>query len=529
MFFIKDRKLILCGLFSIDRSFIMLQINKLNMYHLKDLSELIHDLNVIVNPGEKVAIIGDEGTGKSTLLRYLNKDKEIFNFISIKAEKVDHFQNIGYLPQIMSPALEDLSVNEFIYKGEDPNFIHYDLLYKYAAELSFPNEKINSNQLLKTLSGGEKIKIQLLKLLMQDPDLLLLDEPTNDLDLHTVKWMEEFIKNSSLTIIYVSHDEELLSNTATKIIHLELLHQRTRPRSTVANLPYEEYTEQRQNKFIHQESVAKKQREDYQNKIEKHQQVEQKVHNEQQKAKDAGVGRLLKKKMASIKATGRRFEREKKSFEDIPITSNPILIKFSNMESYVSNKIILNWKDSNIKIEDKQLVESINLKIQTGEKIGIIGNNGVGKSTLLYKIWQELKKREDIVAGYMPQNYTENTELSQTPIEFLTRSGDREERTQIMTYLGSLRYTTEEMTHNLSQLSGGQLAKLWLAKFDITGANVLLLDEPTRNFSPLSQPELLELFKNYEGTIISVSHDRTFLNQVCSKIYKLTSDSLILL
>src|SRR5699024_4691001 len=104
-------------------------------------------------------------------------------------------------------------------------------------------------------------------------------------------------------------------------------------------------------------------------------------------------------KMASIKATGRRFEREKKSFEDIPITSNPILIKFSNMESYVSNKIILNWKDSNIKIEDKQLVESINLKIQTGEKIGIIGNNGVGKSTLLYKIWQELKKREDIVAG----------------------------------------------------------------------------------------------------------------------------------
>ena len=92
-----------------------------------------------------------------------------------------------------------------------------------------------------------------------------------------------------------------------------------------------------------------------------------------------------------------------------------------------------------------------------------------------------------------------------------------------MTYLGSLRYTEEEMYHNLRQLSGGQLAKLWLAKLDIIGANVLLLDEPTRNFSPLSQPELLELLQKFEGSIISVSHDRTYLNHVCSQIYQLTS------
>lgn len=95
-----------------------------------------------------------------------------------------------------------------------------------------------------------------------------------------------------------------------------------------------------------------------------------------------------------------------------------------------------------------------------------------------------------------------------------------------MTYLGSLRYTEEEMYHNLRQLSGGQLAKLWLAKLDIIGANVLLLDEPTRNFSPLSQPELLELLQKFEGSIISVSHDRNYLNHVCSQIYQLTSDSI---
>ena len=155
-----------------------------------------------------------------------------------------------------------------------------------------------------------------------------------------------------------------------------------------------------------------------------------------------------------------------------------------------------------------------------------MGANGVGKSTLLHEIWQELKNREDIKVGYMPQNYTENMNLEQTPIEFMTETGEKDERTQIMTYLGSLRYTQEEMHHNLGQLSGGQLAKLWLAKLDIIGANVLLLDEPTRNFSPLSQPELLELFQNFEGSIISVSHDRNYLNYVCSHIYQLTSDSI---
>lgn len=131
-------------------------------------------------------------------------------------------------------------------------------------------------------------------------------------------------------------------------------------------------------------------------------------------------------------------------------------------------------------------------------------------------------QRTDITVGYMPQNYTEGIDLKQTPIEFLTQSGSRDEKTTIMTYLGSLRYTTEEMNHRLNQLSGGQLAKLWLAKFDIEGVNTLLLDEPTRNFSPVSQPELLKLFQDFSGTIISVSHDRNFLDNVCEEIYELT-------
>lgn len=118
--------------------------------------------------------------------------------------------------------LEEYTINDFIYKDEDPNLMRYDLLYKIAGDVAFPQDKIHSNQRMNTLSGGEKIKIQLVKILMQDPDLLLLDEPTNDLDIQTIHWLENFIKNSSLTIVFVSYDETLLTKAATVYGNIEI-------------------------------------------------------------------------------------------------------------------------------------------------------------------------------------------------------------------------------------------------------------------------------------------------------------------
>lgn len=126
--------------------------------------------------------------------------------------------------------------------------------------------------------------------------------------------------------------------------------------------------------------------------------------------------------------------------------------------------------------------------------------------------------RTDIHAEYMPQNYEELLNLSATPVDFLAQSGDKEERTKIRTYLGALKYTTDEMEHRIAELSGGQKAKVLLLKMSLSGANVLVLDEPTRNFSPLSGPVLHRILEEFPGAIISISHDRKYMDEVCDKV-----------
>ena len=171
-------------------------------------------------------------------------------------------------------------------------------------------------------------------------------------------------------------------------------------------------------------------------------------------------------------------------------------------------------------------LKDITFDVHQGDVVGIIGKNGAGKTTLLRKMAGELLRRTDIHAAYMPQNYEELLELDQTPVEYLASSGDKEELTRIRTYLGSLKYTADEMEHSVRELSGGQKAKVLLLKMSLSGADVLILDEPTRNFSPLSNPVIREVLKGFGGAVLSISHDRKYIAEVCDTVYELRKEGL---
>lgn len=229
---------------------------------------------------------------------------------------------------------------------------------------------------------------------------------------------------------------------------------------------------------------------------------------------------------------GRRFESEDENMTQMPEQEEAIFFKLGDKNAYIpTGKTVIEYELSKLMTPEGEriLAEGIYLKIKGSEKICIIGANGAGKTTLLKKIAEELMNRNDIKAEYMPQNYEDLLELSVTPVDYLDKTGDKEERTRIRTYLGSLKYTPDEMEHPIRELSGGQKAKVLLLRMSLSGANVLILDEPTRNFSPLSGPVIRKMLREFPGAVISISHDRKYIEEVCDKIYQLNPNGLQLI
>lgn len=506
----------------------MLQIKNLTMTHKKDLRTILADFSLTLNDGDKAAIIGEEGNGKSTLIKLIYNPDMIEDYIEYTGEIINQNRHVGYLVQEL--AIEDMDKTVYEYCLEEEIFTELTPkeLTDIARQVGFPMEHFYSEQRVGTMSGGEKVKLQLARLLMKQPDLLLLDEPSNDLDIDTLKWLETFIIKCQKPVLYISHDETLLENTANMIIHLEQVRRKTVPKYTVIKMGYGEYYDTRVRGLERQEQVAKKQRSEYQKQMDRYMQIQQKVEHQQNaiSRQDPHGGQLLKKKMHSVKAMGKRFEREKEEFLDIPVTEDAMLIKFANNVAMPNGKVVLDYSLDELCIEERVLSKDIRLRIEGPRKVCIIGKNGCGKTTLMKQIAEKMLERTDIKAAYMPQNYTDLLNMNQTPVEFLTRTGDREENVKICTYLGSMKYTADEMNHKIEELSGGQKAKLILLKMSMEGYNVLLLDEPTRNFSPLSNPVIRRTLAEYTGAIISISHDRKYLTEVCDTVYELTECGL---
>jgi len=267
--------------------------------------------------------------------------------------------------------------------------------------------------------------------------------------------------------------------------------------------------------------------------MERFRQIYDKVEHQQNaitRANPAG-GRLLKKKIKSLKSQEKRYEKDKEDFLEIPDTEDAILYDFPDTIKIPRGKRIIEFRLEELKVgegtEERILSKDIYLRVMGPEHIAIIGDNGTGKTTLLRKIAAELLNRTDIKAAYMPQNYEEVLDYKKTPIEFLTTSGQKEDITKAFTYMGGMKFTRDEMEHTIGELSGGQKAKLILLKMILDGVEVLVLDEPTRNLSPLSNPVIRGVLASYKGAIISVTHDRKYMEEVAEKLYNLTEKGLM--
>ncbi len=508
----------------------MLQVRKLHIAMKKDLRELVRDFTFALNPGDKAAIIGEEGNGKSTLLKLIYDENLVEGYVEWSGTIQKDGMILGYLSQELPEEDRDKTAYEFCCGEEAFLDSSPKEVADAAAKLRFPADLFYSDRKMGTFSGGEKVKLRMALLTLRRPDCYLLDEPSNDLDIETLEWLESFIRECPQPVLYISHDEMLLENTANVIIHLEQLRRKTLPRYTVARMGYRRYVEERLSKFAHQEQVAKKEREEERKRQEKLRKIEQKVQHQLDNIAYSDrdhVGKMLKKKMKSVKSMEHRFDREREDMTEFPDSEEAILVGFGPDTAVPGGKTVVDFTLPRLEAGGELLAQNIRLYVRGAEHVCIIGNNGAGKTTLLRQIANELLPRRDLKAAYMPQDYGETVDQGQTPVEFLAKSGEKEELTKVKTYLGSMKYTPEEQGHSIAELSGGQKAKLFFLKMILDGANVLVLDEPTRNFSPLSGPVIRGILRDFPGCIISVSHDRRYIGEACGTLYRMTPGGLV--
>ena len=500
----------------------MIKINHLTITQNKDLRDLVSDLNITIQDGEKVAIIGEEGNGKSTLLRTLMGEK-LADF-SIRGEIQCDLQSLAYIPQHLPEELKKKSLQDYFFL--ESTDLDYSLLYRLSDELHFDSSRFASDQEIGSLSGGEALKIQLIHKLAKPFEVLFLDEPSNDLDLETVDWLKRQIRKIRQTVIFISHDEDFLSQTADTIVHLRLVKHRKEAETLVEHLDYDRYSEQRKANFARQSQQAANDQRAYDKTMEKHRRVKQNVETALRATKDSTAGRLLAKKMKTVLSQEKRFEKEAQSMTQKPLEEEQIQLFFSDIQPLPASKVLVQLEKENLSIGQRILAQELRLTVHGQDKIGIIGPNGAGKSTLLAKLQQLLSAKREISLGFMPQDYHKKLQLDLSPVAYLSQTGHKEEIQKIQSHLASLNFSYPEMHHQIHSLSGGQQGKLLILNLVLRKPNFLLLDEPTRNFSPTSQPEIRKLFANYSGGLVTVSHDRRFLKEVCTSIYSLTEHGL---
>ena len=507
---------------------------------------ILKDISFTVNIGDKIGLIGKNGTGKSTLFKilsgqipydsgdifmaknmnigYLKQDPDFDENKTIYEECIPIFKNIID----MEKNLRDLELEISKYENHDsPEFkklmnSYSNLLeefnknngYGYKSEirgvlkgLSFKDEDFNKP--IYQLSGGQKSRLNIAKLLLKKPDILLLDEPTNHLDIDAIAWLENFLKNYSGTLMIISHDRYFLDQVVGKIFEIE----------NHSIIGYEgNYT-----KFVEYKKDL------YENQLKKYQQQQKEIERQEEmirRFKQHGTEKLAK-----------RAKSREKALEKIDIVEKPTLnnyrtrIKFDT--DIKSGREVLKVQNLSKSFEDSPLFSNVNFDIYRGERVGLIGPNGIGKTTLFKILLGKLDYNggninigHNVFLGYFDQEQS-NLNEDNNLIDEVCNENPKISIPEARNLLASFLFTGDEVFKKVGDLSGGEKSRLSILKLMLSKANFLLLDEPTNHLDLPSKEVLEEALTGYNGTILTISHDRYFLNKVATKILEMSKEGIV--
>ncbi len=517
-------------------------VNVSNLNKSFGIDTILEDINFLIEEKDKIGLVGLNGTGKSTLLKILAGqmtydsgniyiDRNIKIGYLAQGAKFETHQTVGEaLSSIFQEQqnqekelhrLEALMSSPKVYENEArlEGLMHqYSILFEdFKANGGFEIQSRirgilnglgfnDADALISNLSGGQKTRLALGQVLLESPDLLLLDEPTNYLDLESIQWLETFLKDYPKALLVVSHDRYFLDNIVGKIFELENNH------ISVYTGNYSDYV----NKKHALTKVLQKHEEIRQKEIEK---------------LESNIQTFISHRNY-VQAESRR-----KRLEDllpksiVKNSSSPVRLKFDIQET--SGKEVLQIENLGFSYGDKNILSDVNLKVFRGERIGIIGPNGIGKSTLLKILAGELEPQEGFIhfGHHVEPVYFDQEQQDFSPdatiLDEVWNSAPGLSLTEIRTFLASLLFFDDDVEKNIGVLSGGEKSRVALGKAILQGANLLLLDEPTNHLDILSKEKLEDALKAFKGTIIAVSHDRYFLMKIATRIWEFDNGNII--
>ncbi len=499
--------------------------------------EVLKDINWEVKPGDRIGLVGVNGAGKSTQLKiitgeieptageiirpaslhiaYLNQEFEVDPSRTVREEFWTVFQEANQVqmslthvqhemetatPEELDKLIDKLDRLQRQFEALDG----YGLdarIGKILPEMGFDSE--DGDRLVSAFSGGWQMRMSLGKILLQKPDVLLLDEPTNHLDLETIEWLENYLKGLTTPMVIVSHDREFLDRLCTQIVETE------RGVSTTYLGNYSAYLQQKAESQLAQLSAYERQ----QKELDKQQ---------------AFVDRFRASATRSTQAKSREKQLDKVERIEAPIAGMKTL-HFRFPPAPRSGREVVEIKNLTHIYDDKILFLGTSLLIERGDRIAFLGPNGAGKSTLLRVIMGMEPPTEgsvqlgdhNVIPGYFEQNQAEALDLKKTVMETIHDEVPDWDNQEVRTLLGRFLFTGDTVFKPVGALSGGEKARLALAKMLLRPANLLILDEPTNHLDIPAKEMLEESLQNYDGTAIVVSHDRYFISQVANKIVEI--------